>query len=166
LAAGSTATLKTNGSADITHWKWYPSKDLSCADCPQPVVTAKENITYRAEVWNDGGCASTDKVNISVICNDGNVFIPNTFSPNDDGMNDVFYVRGKGVNSVKSMKIFNRWGELVFEKNQFNANDINAGWNGIYRNTKLTPDVYVYIVDVVCSNNTVFTLKGNVTLIR
>jgi gliding motility-associated-like protein len=166
LAAGSTATINTNGSADITHWKWYPAKDLDCADCPQPVVTAKDNITYRAEVWNDGGCASTDKVNISVICNDGNVFIPNTFSPNQDGMNDVFYVRGKGINSVKSMKIFNRWGDMVFEKNEFNANDINAGWNGTYKNAKLTPDVYVYIVDVVCSNNTVFTLKGNVTLIR
>jgi gliding motility-associated-like protein len=166
LAAGSTATIRSSSSADITHWKWYPAKDLSCADCPQPVVTAKDNITYRAEVWNEGGCASTDKVNISVICNDGNVFIPNTFSPNQDGMNDVFYVRGKGINSVKSMKIFNRWGDVVFEKREFNANDINAGWNGTYKNAKLTPDVYVYIVDVVCSNNTVFTLKGNVTLIR
>lgn len=166
LAAGSTATIGTTSSPDITHWKWYPARDLNCADCPAPVVTAKDNITYRAEAWNDGGCATTDKVTISVICNDGNVFIPNTFSPNNDGMNDVFYVRGKGINSVKSMKIFNRWGELVFEKNEFNANDINAGWNGTYKNTNLTPDVYVYIVDVVCSNNTVFTLKGNVTLIR
>jgi gliding motility-associated-like protein len=166
LAAGSSATIKTNSSPDITHWKWYPAKDLSCADCPQPVVTARDNVTYRAEVWNEGGCASTDKVNIAVICNDGNVFIPNTFSPNQDGVNDVFYVRGKGINSVKSMKIFNRWGDLVFEKSECNANDENAGWNGTYKNGKLTPDVYVYIVDVVCSNNTVFTLKGNVTLIR
>jgi gliding motility-associated-like protein len=166
IPAGSTATINTISSPDITNWKWHPSKDLSCADCPQPVVTAKDDIVYRAEVWNDGGCAATDKITISVICNDGNVFIPNTFSPNNDGMNDVFYPRGKGITSIKAMKIFNRWGDLVYEKNDFGANDVNAGWNGTYKGSKLTPDVYVYVVDVVCDNSTIFTLKGNVTLIR
>lgn len=164
--AGSTATIKTSNSADVKNWKWYPSTGLSCADCPEPVLTAKDDIVYRAEVWNEGGCAASDKVTVSVICDNGNVFIPNTFSPNNDGMNDVFYPRGKGITSVKRMKIFNRWGELVYEKNDFSANDATAAWNGNYKGLQLTPDVYVYIVDVVCDNSTVFTLKGNVTLIR
>jgi gliding motility-associated-like protein len=158
--------ISTSNSPDITKWKWYPAKDLSCADCPQPVVTAKENTVYKAEAKNEGGCAATDEVTVSVICNDGNVFIPNTFSPNNDGMNEVFYPRGKGITSIKNMKIFNRWGELVYEKSNFSANDAAAGWNGSYKGSILTPDVYVYIVDVVCYNSTVFTLKGNVTLIR
>ncbi len=166
IPAGSSATINTTSSPDITNWKWHPSKDLSCADCPQPVVTAKDDIIYRAEVWNDGGCAATDKVTITVVCNDGNVFIPNTFSPNNDGMNDVFYPRGKGITMIKTMKVFNRWGDLVYEKNDFSANDVNAGWTGMYKGSRLTPDVYVYVVDVVCDNSTIFTLKGNVTLIR
>lgn len=166
LPAGSGATIKTTNSSDITSWKWYPAKDLSCADCPQPVITAKENAFYRAEVKNNGGCTAKDEVTVTVICDDGNVFIPNTFSPNNDGMNDVFYPRGKGITEVKSMKIFNRWGQVVYEKSNFSANDAAAGWNGSNKGSVLTPDVYVYIVDVVCNNSTVFTLKGNVTLIR
>jgi gliding motility-associated-like protein len=166
LPAGSTSVISTAASADITRWKWSPAIGLSCADCPQPVVTAKDNIAYNVEASNDGGCSTSARVTVQVICNDGNVFIPNTFSPNHDGMNDVFYLRGKGVNSVKSMKVFNRWGELVFEKTNFNANDPGAGWNGTYKNSILTPDVYVFLVDVVCDNNAVFTLKGNVSLIR
>ena len=166
VPSGSTATIRTSSSPDITSWKWYPAKDLSCADCPQPIVTAKDDIIYRAEVKNEGGCTATDKVTITVICNDGNVFIPNTFSPNNDGMNDVFYPRGKGITSIKAMKIFNRWGDLVYEVHDFAANDVNAGWNGSFKGSKLTPDVYVYVVDVVCDNSAIFTLKGNVTLIR
>lgn len=166
IPAGSAATIKTSNSPDITGWKWYPSKDLNCADCPQPVITAKDDIEYKVQVWNDGGCTSTDKVKITVICNDGNVFLPNTFSPNNDGMNDVFYPRGKGITSIKAMKVFNRWGDLVYERNGFAANDVNAGWNGDFKGSRLTPDVYVYVVDVICDNSTIYTLKGNVTLLR
>jgi gliding motility-associated-like protein len=166
LATGFSYQLTTTNSPDITHWKWTPSTGLSCNDCPNPTIIAKSDILYKAEASNDGGCTIIDKITVTVICNDGNVFIPNTFSPNADGMNDVFYPRGKGISGIKSMKIFNRWGELVFQNMNFNPNDANAGWNGIYKNNKLTPDVYVYIVDVVCDNNAIFTLKGNVTLIR
>jgi hypothetical protein len=77
------------------------------------------------------------------ICNSNSLF------------NTTYSVKGKGV-----------FGDLVHEKNVFAANDVNAGWNGDFKGSRLTPDVYVYVVDVVCDNSTIFTLKGNVTLIR
>ena len=86
---------------------------------------------------NSGGCAAKDKVTVFVICNGNNVFVPDLFSPNGDGVNDIFYPRGNGLFKVKGLKIFNRWGEAVFEKNSFNANDPAAGWDGMFRGTKL-----------------------------
>ena len=94
------------------------------------------------------------------------MFIPNTFSPNNDGMNDVFYPRGKGIFAIKRMKIFSRWGEVIFERNDFNANDASKGWDGTYNGKALSPDVFVYTVDVVCDNNTVLNFKGNIALIK
>ena len=90
----------------------------------------------------------------------------NTFSPNGDGQNDVFYPRGTGITSIKSMLIFNRWGELVFERKDFALNDVTAGWNGTFKTRPLTADVYVYVVEVQCGNNEVYGMKGNVTLMR
>jgi gliding motility-associated-like protein len=118
------------------------------------------------EVTNQGGCVSRDNLTINVICNGANVFIPNTFSPNGDGSNDIFYPRGTGLFSIKSARIFNRWGEIVYEKNDFFANDTRAGWDGTYKGRKLTPDVYVYIIEVLCDNNTTLPFKGNVALIK
>jgi gliding motility-associated-like protein len=101
-----------------------------------------------------------------VTCNDGNLFIPNTFSPNADGINDRFYPRGTGISSIKSLKVFNRWGEMVFSRENFNANDATAGWDGAYKGKVLSPDVYVYTCEVVCMNNEVLNFKGDVTLLR
>jgi len=92
--------------------------------------------------------------------------MPNTFSPNGDGVNDIFYPRGSGIFQVKMLRIFNRWGATVFEKSNLSANDISAGWNGTCKGAKLPPDVFVYTMDVICDNNTVLTFKGNVALIR
>ncbi len=101
-----------------------------------------------------------------MICEAGNLFIPNTFSPNGDGLNDVFYPRGKGIHGIKTLRIFDRWGEVVFEQSNFQVNDISKGWTGTFRGKLASQDVYVYTIDVICENNVVFSLKGNVALIR
>jgi gliding motility-associated-like protein len=117
-------------------------------------------------VSNDGGCIAKDDVAVEPYCTADNIFLPNTFSPNGDGQNDVFYPRGTGITSIKSMLIFNRWGELVFERKDFALNDVTAGWNGTFKTRPLTADVYVYVVEVQCGNNEVYGMKGNVTLMR
>ena len=168
VSIGSTLTLQPTYSTDITRYQWNnPLQTLSCTDCPTPVVQTKsEQNTYRIQVSNEGGCVTTDEITIYTICNGANLFIPNTFSPNTDGKNDKFYPRGAGLNQIKSLRIYNRWGETVFVAAHFNANDASAGWDGTYKGKVLPPDVYVYTCEVVCQNNEVLLYHGNVTLLR
>ena len=166
INAGSTVKLAANNSADVTKWKWTPAKYLDNTSIAEPTMTAKESITYVCVASNQGNCVTRDEVKITVVCNNGNIFVPNTFSPNGDGNNDIFYPRGKGVYTIKSFRVFSRWGELVFEKTNFQANDINSGWDGTFRGQKLAADAYVYSLEIMCDNNTVVPTKGSVTLIR
>jgi len=115
---------------------------------------------------NDGACVTRSQVAVTVICSGANVYVPNTFSPNGDGVNDIFYARGTGLYNIKSFRVFNRWGQLVFERLNAGANSPNDGWNGTI-NGKIAPsDVYVYVIEVLCVNNTIIPVKGNVTLLR
>lgn len=158
--------LTNNSSADITQWRWLPNKWLSCYDCATPIATITDNIKYIVEVSNPGGCTSRNSVEIETLCNGFNVFIPNTFSPNGDGMNDVFYPRGKGLFTIRNMRIYNRWGEIVFSKTDFAANNAANGWDGTFNGKKLSSDVYVYTIEMVCDNNQIIPFKGNIMLVR
>jgi gliding motility-associated-like protein len=167
ITSGSTnLQLKPTFSNDVRTMKWTPADGLSCTDCPNPFATPKTNTSYTLTVTNGGGCESRDALTVTVVCEKSNLFMPNTFSPNGDGMNDVYYPRGRGIQTVRSLKIFNRWGEQVFRRENFNANDAAAGWDGRFNGKELVPDVYVYIIDLACDNKTIVTQKGDVALIR
>jgi gliding motility-associated-like protein len=166
INGGQSIELTPVVSADVIDAKWTPSGALYRNDNFGLTIKPEKTTKYRIKVYNAGGCSSTDDLTVNVLCNGANMFIPNTFSPNNDGMNDVFYPRGKGIFAIKRMKIFSRWGEVIFEKNDFNANDASKGWDGTYNGKALSPDVFVYTVDVVCDNNTVLNFKGNIALIK
>ena len=165
-SAGSAVQLRAAASSDVTSWEWMPAQGLNCATCPEPVASPRTTTRYSVRVRNNGGCAGADDVTVSVVCNGGNLFIPNTFSPNGDGSNERFYPRGTGIHLIKSLRVFNRWGEVVFERLNFNANDAASGWDGTYKGAKLSPDVYIYSCEVVCINNEVIPFKGDITLLR
>ncbi|MFB6455081.1 PKD domain-containing protein [Chitinophaga sp. Hz27] len=165
-SAGAILPLTVTGSEDITKVLWTPQTDLSCFTCLNPTATPKNDVTYYVEVTNQYGCKGTDDISIKLICDNSNIFIPNTFSPNKDGVNDIFYIRGRGVREVKSLKIFNRWGQLVFERYNFSPDDITKGWDGTFKGQILTPDVYVYFAEVTCDKGGAGLLKGNITLLR
>jgi gliding motility-associated-like protein len=107
-----------------------------------------------------------DEITIRVICKNTNVFIPNTFSPNRDGMNDIFFPRGTGLFNIKSFRVFNRWGQLIFERYNVAPNTESQGWNGTYNGKNVQTDVYVYMMEVVCENGSIIPIKGNITLLR
>ncbi|TAD85524.1 MAG: PKD domain-containing protein [Bacteroidetes bacterium] len=163
---GNAILLRTTASPDVIRWTWSPATNLSCTTCPQPIASIIQPITYTATVYNEGLCTAVDRVTVTPLCNGDNIFIPNTFSPNGDGQNDYFLPRGKGLSSIKSMKIFSRWGEVMFERKDFGVNNERLGWDGTYRGQLLTPDVYVYLIEVICDNSVTMTLKGNVTLLK
>ena len=153
-------------SADVIDVRWSPTGSIFRNSFPAISIKPKETTTFTVEVKNEGGCIASDNVTVYVLCDDANVFIPNTFSPNADGSNDVFYPRGKGLFRIKSARVFNRWGEAVYERSEFAPNDASAGWDGTYKGRKLNADVFIYVIEVLCDNNTVLVYKGNIALIN
>ncbi|MEO5890202.1 MAG: PKD domain-containing protein [Ferruginibacter sp.] len=153
-------------SSDVTTVTWSPTGNIFRNTYPAISIKPNQTTEYTVEARNRGGCMARDNVTVVVICNGANVFIPNTFSPNGDGANDIFYPRGTGLFKIKMLRIFNRWGEVVFEKTSFNANDPSSGWDGTLKGAKLGADVFVYMIDIICENNSVLTYKGNVALIQ
>jgi gliding motility-associated-like protein len=166
MQAGFPVTIPATYSTGIVSYLWYPDSTLSCKDCPQPVAHPKFNTNYTVTATDSNACKNTEEVQVIVICKNANVFVPNTFSPNGDGSNDVFYVRGKGIDRVKTFRIFNRWGEIVFEKIDFPVNDPSSGWDGRFKGANAKPDVYVYQIEVFCDNNQLIHFEGNVALIQ
>ena len=158
------ASVVTNGPA--VQYSWTPTTALSCADCPLPIATVKKDITYVLKITTAFGCTATDTINIKTFCESAQVFIPNAFTPDGDGLNDVLMVRGTGIVSVKHFRIFNRWGELVFERSNFPPNSISFGWNGKIKGVVGPPDVFVYTAEVICENGSIYTYKGNTSIIK
>ena len=166
MMAGHPIQLKPTYSQDVSRVQWEPSLFLNCSDCKFPISTPLYSATYTVFAYTENGCMAKDVINVYGTCTKENLFIPNTFSPNGDGSNDIFYPRGRGVQKIKSFKIFNRWGQLVYVMGNFMANNQYAGWDGTKKQQFAPPDVYIYMIDLICENGNVITIKGDVTLIR
>lgn len=162
---GYSQTIPATYSPNTVSYMWSPSAGLSCNTCPNPDAGPKFNTNYQVYFTDNNGCANTGSIMVYVICKNANLFMPNTFSPNGDGSNDVFYPRGRGLERVKLLRIFNRWGEIVFEKNNFPVNDASSGWNGTCKGQRPKADVYVYQAEVFCENGEIIKLDGNISLI-
>ncbi|MDP4262992.1 MAG: PKD domain-containing protein, partial [Bacteroidota bacterium] len=158
------ASVVQNGP--ITSWQWSPATNLSCTDCPDPSATIKNDITYHATIKNIYGCVANDSIHIRTFCEGSQVFIPNAFTPDGDGVNDILMVRAKGIQSVRSFRIFSRWGELIFEKTNFQPNDPAFGWDGKIKGVTGPAEVYVYTVEVVCDNFQTYLFKGNTSILK
>lgn len=163
---GSSVLIPAVYSDEMRSYRWNVPDGLSCTTCPQPMAGPKANTKYNVTFVDKNGCHNTGEVQVIVLCNNDNIFVPNTFSPNGDGSNDVFYVRGKGLNRVKTLRIFNRWGQVVFERTNVAVNDPSMGWDGTFKGAKPIPGVYVYELEIFCDNSQVIHFGGNVALIQ
>lgn len=147
-------------SSAIVSYNWSAAQGLSCTDCANPVATPYDNNSeYTLAVVYNKGCVAVSSVKVSV---EGHppVFTPNAFSPNGDGNNDVFLVYGEAIKKVE-LKIFNRWGELIFESNnQF------SGWDGTYKGELQNPGVYTFIAAVTYLDGKKTDKNGSLTLVR
>ncbi len=117
---------------------------------------------YSATVTDSNGCFNSDSITLNNIDNDCDyfVYLPNVFSPNGDGKNDVFYVRGKGIETI-SLKIYNRFGNKVFE-----SNNLSEGWDGTYKGTIQNTSVFVFMLEVTFFNGKTLTKSGDISIIR
>jgi gliding motility-associated-like protein len=161
IAFGASTLLNSSGGISYT---WSPPTGLNCTNCATPVANPLETTIYCVAV-NDGVCIDTTclTVNVESPCPSvGELKVPDAFSPNGDGNNDVFLLQGWDVCIKKfNIIIVDRWGEKVFQSNSPSIN-----WDGTYKGKMLDPAVFVYFIEAEFSNTTCFKRKGNITLIR
>lgn len=165
VIAGTPVSLFANAS-HTDYYQWTPSESLSCSNCMNPVATPDQTTTYTVGVSNVFGCKAKDEITVFITCDNSQIFLANTFTPNGDGNNDRFYPQGKGITGVHRFRIYNRWGELLYDVRNMPLNDELTGWDGTYKGEPLRPDVYVYILDASCTNGEPMQLKGDISLIR
>lgn len=163
--AGQEITLDAKVT-NATRIAWSPTSGLSCADCYSPKLILERTVKYTATVYNSLGCEAKDDITITVNCDQSILFVPNTFTPNGDGVNDRFYPSIRGVKTIKALKVYNRWGQMLYEAYDFPANDPNYGWDGTFKNQELTPDVFVYMIETQCASGERIFTKGDISLIR
>jgi len=151
---------------DIRKWIWYSPVELSCRNCATPQVKISDDISIYCTAINIYGCSSKDTVAIKTFCPATEIFIPNAFTPDGDGINDLLIVQGRGIKMIKSFRIFNRWGEIVFEKSNFLPGDPAYGWDGRIKGKPAPPDVFVYVSEVICEKGLPTIFKGNVAILK
>jgi gliding motility-associated-like protein len=168
IVAGTLDTLCAviGNDVSIGQYIWTPAAGLNCDTCACVVAVPTVNTTYTLNVISNHGCPASDTVRVNITCDQSQVFIPNTFTPNGDGNNDRFWVSAKGVNTVKNFMIYNRWGQLMFEAHNIPPNDPSYGWDGTYKGYVLEPDVFVVIVDVLCELGSPFHYQTDVSIVR
>jgi gliding motility-associated-like protein len=142
---------------------WTPTTNVNNPTAFNTLVTPPVTTTYTVSINDSLGCSRSATVTIYVVsdeCEESNVFVPNTFTPNGDGQNDILYARSNVVSTIY-FAVYNRWGQLVFE-----TTDLKKGWDGNYKGMKADPAVFAWYVKGKCFNGKEFFKKGNVTLIR
>ena len=177
LELGSDRTILLGDSTLLTgfmnfkpknlQWTWTPKdSSIDCSTCLPTYVKPTESTVYKLVARDSAGCDIDDQITISVN-KPRHVFIPTTFSPNNDLVNDRFTIFGDAsVRRVQSFKMFNRWGDPIFDQPNFPLNDEQAGWDGSVKGVVMPPDVYVYVVVVEFVDGKVVLYKGNVTLVK
>lgn len=148
-------------------YKWTPAQQVLCQNCPEPVVNVPYTLRVSLTATNRFGCASTDSIYIRSV-NEDTIRLPNAFTPNFDGRNDVFYVIASGeVESVPDFMIYNRYGESVFRRREIAPNDPVYGWDGYTTDGRPAQmGVYVYQVQLRFRDGSLKWYKGTITLIR
>lgn len=157
IAIGNSTTLTATGGSGS--YSWSPGTGLSCTSCASPTASPTVTTTYTVTMTDSYGCQSSDTVTVEVI-EAYNLFVPSAFSPNNDGVNDVLFVRGAGIKELQFF-VFSRIGEKVFE-----TTDKNMGWDGTFRDLPMNTGVFTYYVKATFYNNTSEVKKGDITLVR
>lgn len=166
IRSGDTIRLNPLFSNDVTNALWFTNYNLSCTNCLIPLAWPLKTTNYRVRATNQGGCETTRNIKVNVTCGKENIFIPNAFTPDGNNLNDRFTILGKGLQSIMYLRIYNRWGNLVFEKTYFDANNRSLGWDGKINGQNAPPGMYSYSTQVLCGDGGIFALNGNVYLIR
>ena len=152
--------LQLNGTG-AEFYSWSPSTGLNNPDIADPVAILSEDQQYVLTVESASGCSATDTISITVYKVKPDLYVPNAFTPNGDGLNDIFKPIPIGMKSLIFFKVYNRLGQMVYSTNVF-----NEGWNGTFKGTPQDPGVFVWTAEGVDYLGKIIAKKGSVVLIR
>jgi gliding motility-associated-like protein len=154
---GDEVDLSANGSSPNGTYTWSPTEFLSCVNCQNPTSFTQETMTYVVDFVDENGCTASDDVTIYF---EGILYIPNTFTPNGGKFNETFFAQGGNIVEFNIL-IFNRWGELIFE-----GNDFNDHWDGTYNGLPCPDGTYIWKVKYTDVMDNEKMLVGHVNLLR
>ena len=158
-------SAETNNTSlvDIS-WTNFESS-LECDSCLITDAAPVNDTEYILTVTSIDGCATSDSLFVTVN-KIRDVFIPNAFTPNGDGLNDVFFINAnKSVSSIKTFKVFNRWGALMYEGTDLAPNQAASGWDGIFQGELMNSGVYVWMAEIEYLDGEVLLMSGDVTIV-
>ena len=168
IIQGQSVTI--NGSAqspgDYT-LQWFPQPELamSCDDCLEPTSEPLDSTLYNVLLTDEYGCVAFDEAWVYVD-KQRDIFIPNVFSPNNDGINDIFFISGTSIATIKRFQIFDRWGKKAFSSPEVPINSREYGWDGRMGNKPAFAGVYYYAAELEFPDQTTEVYKGSITLLR
>ena len=151
---------------DINQVLWSPPNILFCDTCLNTIYDGDENQSLNLTVWDENGCMNTESIYINIIP-DPSIYIPNAFSPNKDGINDIFMIFANDqVENIDEFEIYNRWGESIFKQSNIAPNEKAFGWDGMYRGQLLDSGVFVYYIKLTTVQGDTQLISGDVLLMR
>ncbi len=165
IVLGDTVVLQAVSNDPFAVISWTDSEgNVHCEDCNTIEVMPVPGMDYIATAYNADGCEVVELIDFNVRndCDEGILEVPNFITPNGDSYNDELEIRANFFNEVSLIRIYNRWGELVFET----KNVTTEFWDGTFLGKPLNPDVYVYYIEGFCLNGDPFLKKGNVTILK
>ncbi|NOT38011.1 MAG: T9SS type B sorting domain-containing protein [Saprospiraceae bacterium] len=164
---GSSVLINANASFIPSKITWDPTTYLSCSDCINPVSVPDEDITYMLILEDENGCIAKDNMTIRVRIEEGDIWVPNIFSPNGDNLNDVVIpeYRFPDKTQILVYRVYDRWGALVYERLN-GALGEKFGWNGSFNGEILNPGVYTYAIQFQSKNLEPRWKFGDITLVR
>lgn len=148
-------------------FEWSPSAGLSCTGCQSPYAQPQSTTTYVVTSYNNQGCVAFDTVTVTVLpFDDITVFVPNAFTPNGDGANDYLFVYGSDITMINSLRVYDRWGSVIWQGENLPAGMETNGWDGRHNGNEATAGTYAVVAEVLLSFGVNKVVYGNVTLIR
>ncbi len=162
VVEGNTLVLNATYDPNYTY-QWTPSELLDNPNTASVTASPIENTLFQVSVTDQYGCTAEAIQEVSVvsgICSRPYIFLPNAFTPNGDGENDILYLRGQIIQEIQLI-IYDRWGDKIFE-----TTDSSIGWDGTKNGVPQPSGVFGYYLYVGCLDNNEFYEKGNITLIR
>jgi gliding motility-associated-like protein/uncharacterized repeat protein (TIGR01451 family) len=156
----------TSNQPEDVVYQWTPEELVDCPNCTFTKAFPVESTTFTVRATDSLGCSDSDTLTIK-LNRTKELYIPNVFSPNGDGFNDIFQVFSNAfVKEVKKLEIYDRWGELIFRQYNFSPNDRSLGWDGTFNGKPLNPSTFVYYIEVEFWDGTSGYKTGSINIIK